>query len=120
MQERDKVGNRRYEEIEKAAKVLGLHDTATMNEIKENYRKLMIRWHPDICRENQKKCEEMVREIAHAYRIIIDYCNNYEYSFRREDLKRARSYKEYDEWWHERFGDDPIWGEGNRGKNAEG
>jgi DnaJ-class molecular chaperone with C-terminal Zn finger domain len=54
VQERDKVGNRRYEEIEKAAKVLGLHDTATMNEIKENYRKLMIRWHPDICRENQK------------------------------------------------------------------
>ncbi len=96
-------------DIIKAAKILNLGETATMDKIKKNYKDLMIKWHPDQCQEKPAKCKEMTQQINQAYEIILNYCRNYTYSFREEDIKRLNP-GNYEEWWHERFGDDPIWG----------
>ncbi len=97
----------KYEEIEKAVNVLDLPEKATIKQIKGRYRKLIAKWHPDKCKEDSKKCKEMSQKIIEAYKIIMNYCNNFEYSFRKEDIKKEM---EYEELWAEQFGNDPIWG----------
>ena len=97
---------KKYQEITEARKMLQLSERATMKEIKSNYRSLLAKWHPDKCRENKKQCNEMTQKIIAAYKIIINYCNQYKYSFSQEEI---RNYLSEDEWWFERFGDDPLW-----------
>lgn len=97
----------KYEEIEKALNILGLPEKATLKQIKDSYRKLIVKWHPDKCRKDPKECKEMSQKVIEAYKIIIEYCNNYEYSFKKEDIKKQRDYEEF---WAEQFGNDPIWG----------
>ena len=67
----------------------------------------MKKWHPDTCSEGREACEEMSRKITDAYRILLDYCSNYEYSFAKDEVEK---YLSDTEWWRNRYGDDPIWG----------
>ncbi|MBW1741557.1 MAG: J domain-containing protein [Deltaproteobacteria bacterium] len=99
----------KYQEITEARKLLGLPERATMEEIKANYRNLIREWHPDRCKETKQECTEMTAKIVAAYRLIIDYCNNYKFSFSKEEI---RHYLSEEEWWLERFGNDPLWGKG--------
>ncbi|HIC91891.1 MAG TPA: J domain-containing protein [Syntrophaceae bacterium] len=97
----------KFERIDNARKILGLPKKATMEQIKRNYKELLLKWHPDKCKEKEDRCKEMTIKIIGAYRTIIEYCNNYEYSFTKEDVNKSLS---PDDWWFERFGDDPLWG----------
>jgi len=49
----------------------------------------------------------MTRKIIAAYEIITVYCENYKYSFAREEVRR---YLSVEEWWFDKFGNDPLWG----------
>ena len=80
-----------------------------MAEIKASYRRLLAEWHPDKCKEDPDTCTEMTRKIISAYQKIMDYCDNYQYSFTDETIKRHLT---PEEWWFERFGQDPVWGSG--------
>lgn len=95
------------QEIEKAVKILGLPERATLEEIKKIYIKLITKWHPDKCKKNPKKCQEMSRKIIEAYKTLQDYCQNYTYSFTPKDLRKEKSYEEL---WKKQFGEDPLWG----------
>ena len=99
--------NPKYKKIEEAVDMLGLPETATMEFIKQRYKELSRKWHPDKCRDTPEKCHEMMQKINEAYQVIIDYCDNYKYSFKKEDIKRTFSPEEL---WYEQFGNDPIWG----------
>lgn len=101
----------KYQRISEARKVLELPEAATMEEIKARYRRLLTKWHPDKNTEDQDTCTEMTRKIITAYQTIMDYCLRYRYSFSEETVRRHRS---PEEWWLERFGDDPIWGSGKK------
>jgi DnaJ-class molecular chaperone len=103
----------KFEEISKARQILEIPEVASMEAIKSNYRRLLAKWHPDKCLENKDVCAEMTRKIISAYRTIADYCLHYQYSFSEDTVKRHRS---PEEWWHDRFGDDPLWGNGGRKK----
>lgn len=103
----------KYREITAARRLLGLPETATMASIKSNYRKLLTRWHPDKCLEDQEARTEMTRQIVSAYQTILDYCQQYQYSFSEEAVKKHLS---PEEWWFEHFGDDPLWGKGSNPK----
>lgn len=103
----------KYQEITEARKTLDLPEKATLETIKSNYRRLLSKWHPDKCRENPEFCKEMTQKIVSAYKIIIDYCNNYEYSFSEDTVKRHRS---PEQWWLETFGNDPLWTSGENSK----
>ena len=96
-----------FETINQARKLLQLPEHATMDQIKDQYRSLIKKWHPDHCKEAPEKCEEMARHITDAYRVIIDYCNSYQYSFERDEVEKHLS---EGEWWRQRYGGDPIWG----------
>jgi len=96
-----------YQEITEARKLLGLSERATMQEIKAAYRRMVSRWHPDRCGEDKENCREMTQKINAAYRVIRDYCANYQYSFSPEEIE---NYITKEEWWAERFGNGPLWG----------
>ena len=65
--------------------VLGIPKNASDDEIKKAYRKLAMKFHPDMNKENQKASEEKFKEISEAYEVLAD-----------KD-KRAR----YDQFGHE-------------------
>lgn len=96
----------KYQQISEARRLLALPERATMEDIKANYRNLVRTWHPDRCEHTKEECAEMTASIVAAYRIIIDYCNHYKFSFSKEEVGNHLS---EDEWWLERFGNDPVW-----------
>ena len=90
--------------------MLGLPEYATREEIRERYRELLGRWHPDRCVDDPGKrdaCTQMTQKVVAAYETLMAYCDNYKYSFTREDYTRHLAGQA---WWMERFGDDPLWG----------
>jgi hypothetical protein len=42
------------------------------------------------------------------------YCHEYKISFAHQDVKQ---YLSPEEWWFERFGNDPVWGMGHSSKS---
>jgi DnaJ-class molecular chaperone len=103
------IRRKKYQEIAAARKLLELPETADLKSIKSNFRRLLTKWHPDKCSENQDLCNEMTHKIISAYNRIMDYCLHYQYSFSEETVKRHYS---PEEWWFDRFGEDPLWGSG--------
>ncbi|CAD8133633.1 unnamed protein product [Paramecium pentaurelia] len=51
---------------------LGISRTATPEEIKKQYRKLALQWHPDKNPENKEKAQEMFKQIGEAYTVLSD------------------------------------------------
>ncbi len=99
-----------FKQIDEARRMLGLDEEASIEEIKEVFRVLILKYHPDRCKQKDKKhCEEMCKKINHARDIILSYCANYRYSFREKEVKKNAMSKEeyvhlkrfYDGW----FGD---------------
>lgn len=97
-----------HKQIDKARKVLKLGESATIPEIKEAYRKLSLKYHPDKCGgKNKKKCEEKFKEINNANEILIKYCLSYKFPFK--EIEEAENLEEkemkdhmkrfYDGWW---------------------
>ena len=96
-----------FQEICAARDILELPERATIQEIKANYKKLLNRWHPDKCSDDIARCNEMTGKITAAYKIIIDYCSRYSFSFSEEEVA---NYLSEDELWMEQFGNEPLWG----------
>lgn len=81
-----------FRKIDEARKILGLGEYATFGEIKEAYRKMVMQYHPDKCRESEKKmCEEMFRRIENAHNVLKEYCAACRFSFKEQDVKRNTS-----------------------------
>jgi curved DNA-binding protein CbpA len=90
----------KWEEIEKARKILKLPKKTTRKEIIENYRKLAKEYHPD-----HGGSEELIKKLNYAYEILMEYCDNY-----LIDLEAKKIDLDPKDWWLNRFGEDPIWG----------
>ena len=84
-----------YEEIDEARKILELGESATLREIKDAYRRLALKYHPDRS-EDKKDAEEMFKKITAAHDIIMAYCAAYRYSFKKRDVEESAD-KEIDE-----------------------
>ncbi len=95
------------ETILDAVQTLGIADSASLETIKGRYRELMKQWHPDRCGEEEARCREMAAKITAAYHHILEYTSAYRFSFREEDI--ARQIDDGDDWWRQRFGNDPMW-----------
>lgn len=89
-----------FEEIMKSKTLLGLRNTPTLKEIKYNYKALMKQWHPDK-HPDKEKATQMSSQINEAYKIIMEYINNYEYSFEEEYVKKKTQTPQ--EWWEDKF-----------------
>jgi DnaJ-class molecular chaperone len=95
-----------FEDINAARRLLDLPERATMADIKSQYRILVQKWHPDLRKADKETCKEMTIRIIAAYRLIIDYCKNYGFSFSKEEVSH---YLPAEERWFERFGRSPLW-----------
>ena len=85
----------------KAKSLLGLRETSSLKEIKNKYKLLMKKWHPDKHTDDVKRATDMSMSINDAYETILEYCNNYEYPFDEESIKK-RTFSP-SEWWHDKF-----------------
>ena len=59
-------------------KVLGVPKTATADQIKQSYRKLARKYHPD-ANKGDRKAEERFKEISEAYNTLSDEKRRKEY-----------------------------------------
>lgn len=98
------------EDVQRAAKTLALGRYASLNELKEAYRKLSKTWHPDNCAEDSELCAEMTRKIQSAYDLLKRHIESYKTPMFLEKGK-STSAKQF---WHKHFGEDPLWG--NKGE----
>lgn len=64
--------------------VLGLHYSATANEIKNKFRKLVVQYHPD--KNPSPEAATRIREINEAYDVLGDPDKKIQYDYRRNNL----------------------------------
>ena len=93
-----------FNEIEEARKLLGLGEAATLKGINRAYKTLAHRHHPDKLGGDDSTKSETMKRLNWAYKLLMDYCNEYEYSFKEDDIARTYSYDEYlktykDKWF---------------------
>ena len=96
--------------IDKARKLLGLGEEATILEIKDAFRKLSLKYHPDKCpKKDKSEYEEKFKKINNANETLIDFCLNYRFSFKEAKYQETFAQKHakdhlkrfYDGWWGE-------------------
>ena len=83
----------KFEEIQQAKEVLGLREAATLKEISKVYQEKANCYHPD-----KGGSEEMMKKINWAYKLLMDYCGRYRYTFTEEDWKRTYPVEAHLEW----------------------
>jgi len=78
-----------FEEIDKARKLLGLPQQATLNEIKDAYRRIAKEYHPDKQKPGKtKEHSQKMTQINKAYKILMDHVEKYRFCFSEEEVKR--------------------------------
>lgn len=87
-----------FEEIDKARKALGLSEAASLKEIKQAYRKMAFRYHPDRG-ETVPESGEMMKKLNRAYQFLMHYCARFRYTFREEDVARVYPEEAYLRRW---------------------
>ena len=92
-----------WQAIDKARRLFGLEERATLGEIKKAYHRLSKRYHPDTA---AAKDREMIYRLTAAYELLMHYCEQYRFPLVPED---GHIY-DAEDWWMERFGRDPLWG----------
>ncbi len=94
-----------WEAIEKARKVLGLGDKATLGEMKRAYYSLSKQYHPDTAGEEHAADEEMIYRLTEAYNLLMRYCEGYRFPL----IPGESDIYDAEDWWMDRFGQDPVW-----------
>jgi DnaJ-class molecular chaperone len=84
-----------FDEIEEARNLLGLGETASLKEIKKAYRTLAHHHHPDKLGGGNSTESEAMKRLNRAYKLLMDYINEYKYSFKAEDVAGAYPREEY-------------------------
>jgi len=71
------------ETIENALDVLQLPNLITKYDIKQQYRYLSKKSHPDYGGSDMKQ-----EELNNAYKVLMDYIEHFRYSFSKEEIKQ--------------------------------
>ena len=95
-----------FMEIDEARRELELSEAATLKEIKTAYRALAHRYHPDKHSDSVgEESAETMKRLNWAYKLLVDYCENYKYSFNEEAVARNYPDEEYVRNWHKKWYD---------------
>ena len=52
--------------------LLGVSKNASSDEIKKQYKKMAMKYHPDRCKENKEAAAAKFQEISNAYNVLTD------------------------------------------------
>ncbi|KAK0712668.1 DnaJ domain-containing protein, partial [Lasiosphaeria miniovina] len=66
---------------------LGIHHTATHEDVKQSYRKAALKWHPD--KNTDSQAEDRFKECSEAYEVLADPSRRQAYD--RHGLSAATS-----------------------------
>ena len=107
------MNEKEFEKINNARKLLGIPEAATLPEIKKAFNKMAKKYHPDV-KQNEPEAQGKMVEVLKAYETIVNYCGNYTFSFKQDDVLAAKYVEENDPeaLWRKHYGDDPLWGSG--------
>ncbi len=102
---------KQWQEITAARDLLGLEDKATRAEIKKAYRRMSKKHHPDLASKNKPGDNSQIEmhQIITAYEVLLDYCESFRFPLTMEDPDSLDG----EDWWMDRFGQDPLWGKGS-------
>jgi len=103
--------SKRWQKIVAAKELLQLGDQASLVEIKEAYRRLSKRYHPDRQQENTAANGPSMQEINAAYDVLRDYCAVFRFPLTCNNESQPL---DDEDWWLARFGEDPLWGKGGK------
>jgi DnaJ-class molecular chaperone len=93
-----------FDEIDEARKLLGLGEEATLKEIRSVYRRMASRYHPDKhTTGDSSQYEETMKKLNWAYKVLTEYCRDYKYTFREEDVARTYPSEEYMRKWRKNW-----------------
>lgn len=94
-----------YQELQDALAVFDLPERISWRQLKARHRELVRRYHPD---SGEKAEPEKIRLINAAYKILREYCNDYQFDFsHREFLEQCP-----EERLREQFSMDSMWSGG--------
>ena len=95
-----------WQAIEEARRLLGLGERATLAEIKEAYRRLSKQHHPDTQGKMAPADDGMMYRLTAAHTLLIRYCEGFRFPL----VPPAGDIYDAEDWWLDRFGQDPLWG----------
>jgi hypothetical protein len=101
----------KYKQIREAIAIFGLHEHETLRDIKKKINTLIKEWHPDVSNNKKETAKEKSISLLSAKKIIMDYVDNYKISFEKHEIEK---YLPPHELWMQRFGNDPLWGNGKQ------
>ncbi len=98
------MNRKEWDALDRARRLLGLGDHATLGEMKRAYHRLSKKYHPDTAAGDDSDSERMY-QLTEAYDLLMRYCREYRFPLVPEegDIYDA------EDWWMERFGQDPLW-----------
>ncbi len=70
--------------IQEAMDILDIPPLSSIKDIKRQYKKLSLKCHPDI----KKGDEEIMQKLNESYKILMDYCDNYKFTFDELEIKK--------------------------------
>jgi len=69
--------------IKQALEFMNIPPLSTIKDIKRRYKKLSKKYHPDITGD-----DEMIHKLNEYYRVLMDYCENYKFTFDELEIKK--------------------------------
>jgi hypothetical protein len=94
-----------WEAVGRAGKILGLGEQATQGEIKRAYYRLSKQYHPDTAVDGHAADEDMMCRLTDAYNLLMRYCEEFRFPLSPEES----DIYDAEDWWMDRFGQDPLW-----------
>jgi hypothetical protein len=111
------MNRKEWQAVEEARDLLHLGDRATLGEIKRAYHRLCKEYHPDLvaAQNDDGDSEELMYRLTAAYELLMRYCNEYRFPLAPDE----HCIYDAEDWWLDRFGQDPLWGKRKRRKKRE-
>jgi len=69
--------------IKQALEFMDIPPLSSIKDIKRQYKKLSKKYHPDLLGDS-----EMMHKLNESYEIIMNYCENYKFTFDESEIKK--------------------------------
>jgi preprotein translocase subunit Sec63 len=99
------MNRKEWQAVEDARKFFGLGEKATQGEMKRAYYGLSKQYHPDTAGQDHSVDEDMMCRLTEAYNLLMRYCEEYRFPLSKPD----GDIYDAEDWWMDRFGQDPPW-----------